>query len=330
MKTLVIGCGSVGRRHAANARKFGETAVFDVDRDLAARTASELGIESFANLEDALARSPSRAIVAVPNRLHIPLAEKAVAAGADVLIEKPVSHTTEGVGRFLDRAEASGRRVVVGCNMRFHKAVAALHENLAGIGRPFFARAHVGNYLPNMRPGVDYRKLYCARREEGGGVILDAIHEIDYLSWFFGPVERVTADAARLSDLEIDVEDYACLGLRHASGPVSELHLDYLRPWKRRGCEIVGSQGMLLWQSEGKQPEICTVRLFQQDTGTWDILLETDSLDVNQPYETMLSHFMEEPGGSEGSPLLGGREALAELEVALQALAAASSANTGR
>ena len=74
------------------------------------------------------------------------------------------------------------------CNMRFHPAVAALRHALPMIGKPLFAQAHYGNYLPDMRPGADYRTLYCASAAAGGGVILDAIHEIDYLIWLFGAV----------------------------------------------------------------------------------------------------------------------------------------------
>src|SRR5436309_2376616 len=98
-----------------------------------------------------------------------------------------------------------------------------------------------------MRPGAEYRSLYCSRAEAGGGVILDAIHEIDYLAWLFGPVERVSAEAGRIGDLDIDVEDYASLALMHRGGVRSEIHLDYLQRWKRRGCEVVGSEGTLIW-----------------------------------------------------------------------------------
>ncbi|MEW6219303.1 MAG: Gfo/Idh/MocA family oxidoreductase, partial [Thermodesulfobacteriota bacterium] len=161
------------------------------------------------------------------------------------------------------------------------------------------------------------------RREAGGGVILDAIHELDYLGWILGPVATVNAAvAARLSDLDIDVEDYACLALRHASGTVSEIHLDYLRPYKRRGCELVGEDGMLLWQSEGKNPEICSVRLFRRDRDQWETLHASDSLDGNEPYRLMLGRFIA-GGEQEWSLLLDGRQALRELEVALEARARA-------
>lgn len=296
-----------------------ETAVVDADQEIAERCAHELGVRHFPNLESGLAWKPDGVIVAVPNDFHIPVASAVVEAGADVLIEKPISHTIEGVGRFLDRAEVLHRRVFVGCNMRFHPAVLALCDNLHRIGRPLYALAHVGNYLPNMRPGVDYRNLYCASRALGGGVILDAIHEIDYLMWFFGPVRKVLCEAAKLSDMDIDVEDFACICLRHENNVVSAIQMDYLRPFKRRGCEVVGDEGMLLWQSEGKNPEFCIVRLFRKETGRWETLVHTDELDMNKPYEKMIACFLDAFRGKD-VPLVQGRDAAAELSIALKAL----------
>ncbi|MEW6220655.1 MAG: Gfo/Idh/MocA family oxidoreductase, partial [Thermodesulfobacteriota bacterium] len=92
MKVLVIGCGSIGRRHAMNAARLAATAVVDSDSGLAARVAAETGARHFDRIEDALAWGPDRVVVAVPNDLHVPLARRTVQAGADVLIEKPIAH----------------------------------------------------------------------------------------------------------------------------------------------------------------------------------------------------------------------------------------------
>jgi len=325
-KLLVVGCGSIGQRHAENAGKIAETAVFDVDTEVAETTATLLGVHLFASLDEGLSWGPDGVIVATPNHTHLEVARAAVAAGADVLIEKPISHNSIGVAEFLNEAEGSGRRVFVVCNMRFHPGVSALKEHLDRVGRPLYARAHFGHYLPNMRPGSDYRDLYCARRDLGGGVILDVIHELDYLMWFFGPVSRVMCEAATLSDLDIDVEDFACMCLRHENNVFSEIQMDYLRPFKRRGCEIVGDEGMLLWQSEGKDPEECNVRLFRKERGVWETLLHIDNHDVIQPYEKMLACFLDTLEGKETS-LLHGTEAATELSIALSALKLVESNN---
>ncbi|MCF8495329.1 MAG: Gfo/Idh/MocA family oxidoreductase [Alphaproteobacteria bacterium] len=328
MKILVLGAGSIGRRHIANALSHAQGGIFDENIQLSAQAAHESGASSFNRLEEALNWAPDGVIIATPHHTHIALACRAVDAGAHVLIEKPISNSTEGVENFLQHAEKNKKSIHVVCNMRFHPAIKTLHENLDRIGDIYCARSQYGNYLPNMRPGADYRTLYCAQKKQGGGVILDAIHEIDYLSNFFGPVESVLCDADKCSDLEIDVEDYATIIMKHKNNIRSEIHLDYLQKFKRRGCEIVGSKGTLVWNSEGKAPEQCTVKIYRADTAVWETLLQDHALDASCMYVELMEHFiavLKDP--NKPSFLLNGREALMGLKTAL---AVHESAGTGR
>ncbi len=318
-----MGAGSIGRRHLANAALLARVAVCDADVGRARAAAGDQDARCFTVLEDALAWRPHGVVVATPHDSHLAVARAAVDAGADVLIEKPIAHRLDGVDCFLDRAETLGRRVFVGCNMRYHPGPATLRANLARIGRALFLRADYGNYLPDMRPGADYRALYCARRETGGGVILDAVHEIDYVTWLLGPVSGIGCEADRLGDLDIDVEDYAAIALRHASGARSEIHLDYLRRHKRRGCEIAGTEGSLIWRSEGKQPERCEVRLFRAAGGGVTTLFDDDALDIDQPYRDVIRDFAASLSSGAGTDLLSGRQAREVLAVALAAREAA-------
>ena len=319
MRILVIGCGSIGKRHARNAAKFAHTGIVDSNLSLAETCAQELNLDYFPDLESGLAWRPDGVIIATPTHLHIPLASQVVNHVKHVMIEKPISNSIDNAHMLLERSKACDCSINVVCNMRFHPGVRTLHKNLNRIGKTLFARAHYGNFLPNMRPDLDYRKLYCASRKQGGGVLLDCIHEIDYLHWFFGSIEKQGAFIDKLSNLEIDVEDYACLCLKHTQGPVSEIHMDYLRPFKRRGCEIVGDQGMLFWQSEGKNPEQCSVRLYLERIKSWETLYRDDDLDVNMPYQLMIKEFIDAIKGNE-TLLLSGRDAVYELKV-LQAAA---------
>lgn len=143
-----------------------------------------------------------------------------------------------------------------------------------------------------MRPDTDYRMVYAANKDQGGGVLLDSIHEIDYMSWLFGKVSSVSSHVATLSDLDIDVEDYSTVMIKHESGVRLTLTMDYLQQCKRRGCEIIGTDGTLIWQSEGKVPEQCIVRLFDKQTGNWENLLSLDSVDASLPYERLIEEFV--------------------------------------
>lgn len=320
MKLLVLGCGSIGRRHVLSARQLGaDVHVMDVDPALAKSVASETGATQHHDvLSSALAHKPDAVVVATPNDQHVKQAMKALESGAHVLIEKPVSHNLDGLDSLSNLAKSQKRSVFVICNMRYHKAVEALWNNREALGKVRYARAHYGNYLPNMRPGADYRELYCSRMESGGGVIFDAIHELDYLMWLFGSVSAVGANKARLSDLDIDVEDFANIVLEHSNGIRSVITIDYLRPWKRRGCEIICQDGMLIWNSEGKQPERCEVRMYQVAKANWEVIFTSDDLDPEQPYIDMMADFFSAVEGHQ-SRLQTLEEARDRLEVALKA-----------
>ncbi|HYC48262.1 MAG TPA: Gfo/Idh/MocA family oxidoreductase [Burkholderiales bacterium] len=330
MKLLVVGCGSIGRRHAGHAVAIAEVAVVDAVAERARACAQAIGGRAFERLDDALAWGPQAVVVATPHRTHLDVARGAIDAGADVLIEKPLSHGLEGIEAFLEQLERRGRRAFVVCNMRFHPGPAALKQALPRVGRPLFARAHVGNFLPSMRPGRDYRELYAARRAEGGGVVLDAVHEIDYLSWLFGGVASVACQAAKLSDLDLDVEDHALLTLKHESGVAASAELDYLRPRKSRGCEVIGTDGVLVWHSDGKEPERCDVRFFASGGTHWESVVEISAVDTAEPYRRLMQGFVQElerPGSAE---LLTARDGATVLSVALAALRSAAHAGVAQ
>lgn len=324
MKVLVVGCGSIGWRHAANAAALATTGVFDANAQAAAECANAVGARAFDHLDEAFAWKPHAVVVATPHRSHLAIASRAVDAGADVLIEKPLSHSLSGVDELIASTRRSGRRAYGVCNMRFHPGPATLRRALPRVGKVLFARAHVGNYLPSMRPGRDYRELYAARRSEGGGVVLDAVHEIDYLTWLFGRVASVSCRAAKLSDLDLDVEDHALIAMTHASGPESSAELDYLRPRKSRGCEIIGTDGVLVWHSDGKDPERCEVRYIAAGGADWETLVDISAVDGAEPYRALMRAFLgavESCGEGDLAPL---SEAAAVLATALAALRSAN------
>lgn len=316
MKLLVVGVGSIGRRHAANAARHAQVFVHDRDAGRARDVAAQAGVIACDTLDEALAAMPDAAIVATPPRDHAQTAARLLEAGCDCLVEKPLADRAAPARELVERAVAAGRRLFVACNMRFHAGPRTLAEHLREIGRPLFARAHFGHWLPGMRPGADHRRLYCAHRAEGGGVVLDGIHELDYLTWLFGPVTAARGDSARLSSVTVDAEDYAAITLAHGEMR-SEIHLDYLQACKRRGCEIAGTEGVLVWESEGRRPERCRVRLFRRDADAWVTLFADDDLDPNAAYRAMLGRFLTAVEGGPAEDLLDGATALRELETAL-------------
>jgi predicted dehydrogenase len=241
-RACVLGQGSIGRRHAGLLLERGlEVTAFDP-----AGTVLD-GVRSAAGEAEALAGADI-AIVASPSSEHARHARLALEAGVPVLVEKPLALDAADARALEALADRLGVPLGVGMNLRFHPGVRGVGELLPRVGRVWRAAAWCGSWLPGWRPGTDYRRSYSARSELGGGVLLDAIHEIDYLCALLGPVATVSAELPRVSDLEIDVEDVALLRLGMRSGARATITLDYLDRAYHRGCRIVGEDGTVAWE----------------------------------------------------------------------------------
>lgn len=252
MKFLIAGFGSIGRRHFRNLKALGQNDILFYRSGLSQLDDAELAdyvVET--DLAAALAHKPDAVIVANPTGLHLDVAIPAASAGCHILLEKPISHSLDGVADLRAAAKASGSRILVGFQLRFHPTLQQTAQLLAAgsLGRPLSARAHWGEYLPDWHPYEDYRSGYSARADLGGGVVLTLCHPFDYLRWLLGEVNSVWASLARSGELEISVEDQAEIGLAFASGALASVHLDYLQRPAAHWLEIVCSQGRLHWDA---------------------------------------------------------------------------------
>jgi predicted dehydrogenase len=326
MKCLVVGAGSIGRRHLRNLRSLdaGSLSVCETDQPARESATREFGAKGHARLTDALDAGPEVVLVCTPTHQHIPVARAALEANAHIFIEKPLAASLEDIKDLASLAQTRRRTALVGCNMRFHPGVARLKGALeqSAIKRPLYFRARFSHFLPNWRPGSDYRLTYSARRDWGGGILLEGVHEFDYLRWLGGEVVRVAGHAAHVSDLDIDGEDCALVLLQFEGGALGQIHLDYLSPHKLRGCEIIGEDGVLRWQSDGKNPEIVQVERSGGPGGSREILYRCEAYDSNLMYLEELKHFLQCLEGS-ATPALDIEGATRVLALALAARDAA-------
>ena len=153
------------------------------------RLASTSNATAFPDVAAALAWKPDAAIVATPPKFHLGIAGELVAAGVPVLIEKPISPVARW-RRCLTRSsgEEAGRAGL--CRLQ-HAFPSRSGDVEIGICRESAGRyLHLRTMAVTCRhaAGRDYRTLYAARRADGGGVIFDSIHEIEYLAWLLGQV----------------------------------------------------------------------------------------------------------------------------------------------
>ena len=222
-RVLIAGYGSIGARHGRLLAEMGADVAcvtrnrncpFPIHADLAT------AVQAF---------TPSHVLIANATADHAPTLAALRATGwrGPVLIEKPLFDQP------VDPGDAAGFRFSVAYNLRFHPLVAELRRH---VGRQhwFSASFHVGQYLPDWRPGTDYRLAYSASRARGGGVLRDLTHEIDLAVLFCGGMRRIAALGGQISDLEIDSDDVFHLLGQAERCPVVSIELNYLNRTPRR------------------------------------------------------------------------------------------------
>lgn len=253
-RLLIVGHGSIGKRHLRIARETLPNADIRILRHQSCAETPEFADGCFSNMDLACAFAPQAAIIANPAPFHLGTALAMAAIGCHLLVEKPLSHKASIVEPLLEKTRERKLILQVGYNLRFLPSLKQFRERIhtGAIGRVLSVRCEIGQYLPSWRPEADYRQGVSARQELGGGVLLELSHELDYLRWIFGEVDWVNAWLGRQSALEIDVEDMAhlTLGFAHnAAGvaPVAALSLDFIRHDTTRLCTAIGETGSLLW-----------------------------------------------------------------------------------
>ena len=253
-RVLIVGLGSIGKRHLHLARVLLPDADIRVLRHQVCASIPEDSNGCFSDLLQAIAFSPQLAVIASPATFHINMAIALAQAGVHLLVEKPLSAALDGVSHLLETCNKRGVVLLTGYNLRFLPSLQRFRSllNEQVIGRALSLRCETGQYLPSWRPDVDYQLGVSARRELGGGALLELSHELDYLRWIFGEIEWVKASLIRQSSLEIDVEDTAHLILGFAPAVeghqlIGTVNLDFVRHDTIRLCTVIGEKGSLRW-----------------------------------------------------------------------------------
>ena len=335
---LFAGLGSIGQRHVRNLKRLLGDSV-DIlayrargggpvlNTDMTVRPDCDLesayGIRSFTNLDDALAQRPDAVFVTNPNTLHLPVALAAAKAGCHLFIEKPISHSLEGVDELVDLVDRQRLVAFVGYQFRFHPGLrlikSMIDENQ--LGQLAGASIVNGEYVPDWHPYEDYSTTRAALRELGGGCLRIQTHELDYASWLFGMPSRVFAVGGHLSRLEVDVDDSVSLLLACSQGgralPV-QIHLDYLQRPPQRTCEVIGDEGRVRYDYYANAVETYRTRSRVRNT------YHFENFDRNEMFVDELRHFLACLRGDE-QPLIPLREAVHSLKIALAAEASLSS-----
>lgn len=317
MKYLILGCGSIGQRHLNNLKNVttGEIIAYRTREKKVKKLENESYVKTYSDLTEALNQNPDVVLITNPTSLHIQSALVAAKQGCHLFIEKPISNNLDGIDELTDIVRKKKLVVLIGCNLRFHPCLKFIKKVLdeKRIGKVISARVQMGQYLPDWHPWEDYRKAYSSREELGGGIILDAIHELDYIRWLLGDISEVFSFSEKLSNLDIDTEDIAEILLRFKSGAIGEVHLDYIQRHPSRTCEIIGECGSIVLNlNEG------TVKVYTAEKKKWEVFEQPKGYDMNQTYIDEMTHFISCVEGKEET-LIGIMDGLEVLKIALAA-----------
>jgi predicted dehydrogenase len=223
MNCLIIGYGSIGTRHA-NILKEMEHSVYVVSkRDIK-------DFPCYKSIKEALKNKGfDYAVISNETHKHYEsfMELRELGYSCKLLIEKPVFLEPHSL------PQSGYENVFVAYNLRFHPVIQKLHEFLNG-KEIYSIQAYVGQYLPDWRPGTDYTGSYSASKAQGGGVLRDLSHELDYINWTAGGWKRVTAIGGKFSDLRIDSDDIFILLLEMENCPVASVQMNYLDRKTRR------------------------------------------------------------------------------------------------
>jgi predicted dehydrogenase len=289
ISALVVGGGSIGKRHLQNLLATRRSAAIVEPREdrRAEITAKHPGAKIYASLEEALAQGPYlTGFICLPTAYHLEPALALARRGSHIFMEKPVSHSLDGIPELLDVLDQRKLVGMTGFCMRFFKPLQKAKELIeAGrVGRIVTARSFTGVYLPDWHPYEDYRSFYMAKKAQGGGVLLDECHAFDWMQWLCGPIAGVFSVVGTFSDLEVETDDVCEVIARFGPRTVGSIHLDMVDRSARSEVEIIGTTGTVLVDLEGHR-----VRVYDQATRKWETFTLDPSYD--RMYIDEIDHF---------------------------------------
>lgn len=321
LHVAVLGGGSAGQRHINNLQSLGATvSAWRARPELADDLALEYGVDVHVSAEAAVAAADAVVVATAPDR-HLPPALSAARAGKPLYIEKPVSHSADGLAQLV--AAVGDGVAEVGCQLRFHPVLQHLRQILSGgeDGPIRTFRAAVGQRLADWRPGSDWRAGFSADAARGGGALFELIHEIDLVHWLVGPAQTVAAELSESTDPKVHCDVVANLILTTAGGVSGQVQLDMVTPGYRRDFEIVLEGAVLRFAYAAG------ILARSDPKGTEVVFAAADGYKRNQMFLDHMQHFLRRASGEALDPGCSLADGINDVHTAL---AARKSAAEGR
>jgi predicted dehydrogenase len=290
MKIAICGAGDMGRMHFDAFSAAGNVSIVAVS-DPRAETLgrfSEKGVRTFADSEEMLdSVDADAAVIATPTAFHAPLAVRALGRGMHVFSEKPMARTVKGAMAMAEAAEKSGKVLAIGHVLRFHDAYRTAKKlitdgSLGNIGTIRTSRC--GKTEPSWRSDID----------ANGGVAFELMtHDVDWLTWALGPVERVFARGLA-AETDRTVRDYCLAILRFKSGAVAHIEGSFAEAEGFFAAyEVAGSGGLLSYDT--RKSTVLDGRLLTEN----GLRTISETPQEERPFNRQIKAFVRAAGGGE-------------------------------
>jgi len=241
MKILIVGLGSIAKKHIKALLQLDPSVTILALRSNQSSPKIENIIDIY-DIDEIDIDTIDFILISNPTAHHFSTIKKLAKYNKPLFIEKPLfSETNESTEQLVLEIEDRMLPTYVACNLRFLNSLQKL-KNILINKRINEVNVYCGSYLPDWRPGVDFRKIYSANKEMGGGVHIDLIHELDYIYWLFGKPIKTQSYFSNSSSLEISAFDYANYLWIYTEFPVTTT-LNYYRRDSKRTIEVVAENG---------------------------------------------------------------------------------------
>ena len=281
-KLLILGIGSIGSRYFNILKNNNEFIVKTFDN----RKNSKSNFESFKDIQSWKAKS---ALICLPTHLHTNYIIKLILIGFKyILVEKPISNNLKNFKKIKRLAKEKNVKIFVVTNMRFHPGIIYLKRNINLVGKIFFARSYFKNNLKNMY-NKKLKGHYSNFHNLGGGILYDGCHEVDYLKYLLGPV--IKSISVAFSEKNSTATDIFHSIITHKNKITSSINSNFLSKNKKRGCEIFGEKGTLVWTSYGKPGKERVIVNFLSKNKKKKKIFYCKNYNINQMYERQIYEF---------------------------------------
>ena len=240
MKILIVGSGSIAKRHLNNLKLLGYNDIIVLKREYDEEFENTHNVKVVTNYDFIKLIKLDCVFICTPTSIHLEALEFANINSLHVFLEKPMVHDLNSFNKSKNIWALKDKIFFIGYMLRFHPAIKYIHDLVKSekFGKIYSARFEFGSYLPNWHPNENYKDSYSSIKELGGGVVRTISHELDLVQYFFGNPNEIKSFNLNTGLLDINVEEISESILSY-NDKIVTIHLDFLQKKYHRSISIL-------------------------------------------------------------------------------------------